>query len=40
MKRTRLLLASILVLPLAAGAQEPFTIDALQSVSSDVGRDP
>lgn len=40
MKRTRQLLVSMLVLPLAARAQEPISIDALQSVASDVGSDP
>ena len=40
MKRTLQLLVLLLVLPIAAGAQEPFSIDALQSVTSDVGSDP
>jgi dipeptidyl aminopeptidase/acylaminoacyl peptidase len=40
MKRIRHLLVSMLLLPLAAHAQQPFTIDALQSVTSDVGSDP
>jgi dipeptidyl aminopeptidase/acylaminoacyl peptidase len=39
MTRT-LLVGSLLMLPLALRAQEPFTIDALQSVTSDVGSDP
>lgn len=40
MKRTVHLLVVLLALPLAAGAQQPFSIDALQSVTSDVGSDP
>ena len=40
MKRTLQLLVVLLVAPIAADAQAPFPIDALQSVTSDVGSDP
>jgi dipeptidyl aminopeptidase/acylaminoacyl peptidase len=41
MMRTLQLLVVLLVLPVAAGAQEPVSLDALQSVASDVaGNDP
>ncbi|MDX2060413.1 MAG: alpha/beta fold hydrolase [Gemmatimonadales bacterium] len=40
MKPLSLSLASLLLLPQVARGQEPFPIDALQSVSSDVGSDP